>query len=160
MAISQGDAIPETELTIVREDGPEKVPSKDFFAGRKVVLFAVPGAFTPTCHQNHMPGYVENAAAMRERGVDEVAVTAVNDPFVMQEWGRQSGAAGKVTLISDGNGDFARAIGMDADLSVVGFGTRSKRYAMIVDDGRVSVLNVEEGRGVTSSGAAAIMENL
>ena len=160
MAISKGDRIPDAELTVLAEDGPDKRAASDFFGGRKVVLFAVPGAFTPTCHNSHMPGFVENSAAMRERGVDEVAVIAVNDPFVMQAWARASQADGKVTFIADGNGDFARAIGMEADLAVVGFGTRSRRYAMIVDDGTVTYLGVEEGRDVKDSSAAAVMENL
>lgn len=158
--IGQGQRIPDAELTIMTDDGPDKRAGADFFSGRKVVLFAVPGAFTPTCHNSHMPGFVENAGAMRERGVDEVAVVAVNDPFVMGAWSKASEAGGKVTFIADGNGDFTRALGMDMDLSMAGFGTRSKRYAMIVDDGTVAYLGVEDGRGVTHSSAASVMENL
>ena len=160
MTITEGDRIPDAELTVMTPDGPDKRPASDLFAGRKVVLFAVPGAFTPTCHNNHMPGFVENADAMRERGVDEIAVIAVNDPFVMGAWAKASEAEGKVTFIADGNGDFTRALGMDADLSMVGFGTRSKRYAMVVDDGVVRYLGVEDTRGVEKSAAAAVMERL
>ena len=160
MAISQGDTIPDAELTIVTADGPDKKQAKEMFSGRKVVLFAVPGAFTPTCHNNHMPGFVENGDAMREKGVDEIVVVSVNDPFVMGQWREASGAK-DITFVADGNADFTRALGMDADLSVAGLGTRSKRYAMIVDDGRVAFMDVEDSPGeVRKSGAAQVMENL
>ena len=160
MAISQGDTLPDAELTVVTGDGPDKKQAKDIFSGRKVVLFAVPGAFTPTCHNNHMPGFVENADAMREKGVDEIVVVAVNDPFVMGQWREASGAK-DITFVADGNADFTRALGMDADLSVAGLGTRSKRYAMIVDDNRVAFMDVEDSPGeVKKSGAAQVMENL
>ena len=161
MAISTGEKIPDTQLTLLGPDGPEKRSTSDFFGGRKVVLFAVPGAFTPTCHNNHMPGFVENSSAIREKGVDEIAVVAMNDPFVMGAWKEASGADGKVAFIADGNGDFTKAIGMDADLSVAGLGTRSKRYSMIVEDGVVSHLNVEDNPGEASvSGAATLMSQL
>ena len=161
MTIQIGDSIPDTQLTRITEDGPDKVASSDFFGGRKVVLFAVPGAFTPTCHNNHMPGFVENAESIREKGVDEIAVVSVNDPFVMTAWRKASDAADKVTFLSDGNGDFASAIGMDMDLSMGGMGVRSKRYSMIVDDGKVTALNVEDNPGeATKSGAANLMGQL
>ena len=161
MTIQIGETVPDVSLTRIAADGPDKVAAKDFFAGRKVVLFAVPGAFTPTCHNNHMPGFVENADAIRERGVDEIAVVAVNDPFVMTAWMRASNANGKVTFLSDGNGDFASALGMDMDMSVGGMGVRSKRYSMIVDDGKVAALNVEDGPGeATKSGAANLLSQL
>lgn len=161
MAIAAGGRIPDATLTIVTPDGPDARPADAFFAGRKVVLFAVPGAFTPTCHNSHMPGFVENADAMRERGVDEVAVISVNDPFVMAAWAKASQAENKVTFLADGSGEFTRALGMDTDLSKVGFGTRSKRYAMIVDDGTVSFVDEEDSPGeVKKSSAAAVMERL
>ena len=160
MALSKGDTVPDVPLTIVGADGPEKRAAKDFFGGRKVVLFAVPGAFTPTCHNNHMPGFVENAEAIREKGVDEIAVISMNDPFVMGAWKDASGADGKVTFIADGSGEFTKAAGMDMDMSAVGFGTRSQRYSMIVNDGTVESVNVEETRGVDKSGAATLMSQL
>ena len=161
MAISPGDTVPDVKLTRIEDDGPDRISTADFFAGRKVVLFAVPGAFTPTCHNNHMPGFVENADAIREKGVDEIAVVAVNDPFVMGAWRKASNATDKVTFLSDGNGDFASAIGMDMDMSVGGMGVRSRRFSMIVDDGRVVAVNVEDGPGeATKSGAANLMSQL
>ena len=161
MTIQIGDRLPDTVLTRIEDDGPDKVSTADFFGGRKVVLFAVPGAFTPTCHNNHMPGFVENSDAIRERGVDEIAVVAVNDPFVMGAWRKASAASDKVTFLSDGNGEFASAIGMDMDMSVGGMGVRSKRYSMIVDDGRVTAINLEDGPGeATKSGAANILGQL
>ena len=161
MAIATGETIPDVTVTRIGEDGPDKVRTGDFFAGRKVVLFAVPGAFTPTCHNNHMPGFVENADAIREKGIDEIAVVSVNDPFVMGAWATASNAKGKVTFLSDGNGDFASAIGMDMDMSMGGMGVRSKRYSMIVDDGKVVAVNVEDSPGeATKSGAANIMSQL
>ena len=161
MSISPGDALPDVTLTRIEDDGPDRVSTADFFAGRKVVLFAVPGAFTPTCHQNHMPGFVENADAIREKGVDEIAVVSVNDPFVMGAWRKASNAAGKVTFLSDGNGDLASALGLDMDMSAGGMGVRSKRYSMLVDDGKVVTLNVEDGPGeATKSGAANLMSQL
>ena len=161
MAIQIGDTIPDVPLVRITDDGPDKVSAAEFFAGRKVVLFAVPGAFTPTCHNNHMPGFVENAEAIRERGVDEIAVVAVNDPFVMTAWRKASDSKGRVAFLSDGNGDFASALGMDMDMSVGGMGVRSKRYSMIVDDGKVVTINVEDGPGeATKSGAANLLTQL
>jgi len=123
-------------------NGPDKLQSADFFAGRKVALFAVPGAFTPTCSAKHMPGYVEKAAELKAKGVDEIACVSVNDAFVMGAWGKASGSD-DVTMLADGNGDFAKALGLDADFTGFGMGGRSQRYSMIVDDGVVTELNVE-----------------
>ena len=161
MTLKIGDQLPDVTLVKITPDGPDKVRTGEFFKGRKVVLFAVPGAFTPTCHNNHMPGFVENEAAIREKGVDEIAVVAVNDPFVMDAWAKASNAGDKITFLSDGNGDFASAMGQDMDMSVGGMGVRSRRYSLIADDGRIVALNVEDGPGeATKSGAANLMSQL
>jgi peroxiredoxin len=124
------------------------------------VLFGVPGAFTPTCSNNHLPGYVENRDAILAKGVDAIAVLSVNDQFVMQAWARFSGGEGKLAFLADGNGSFVKALGLDADMSAAGFGVRSKRFSMIVEDGVVKKVNVEAGRGVTDSAASVILEQL
>ena len=142
MTISKGDTIPDVKLTKATADGPDAVQAKDFFAGRKVALFAVPGAFTPTCSAKHLPGFVEKAADLKAKGVDEIACTSVNDAFVMGAWNKADGSA-DITMLADGSGDFAKALGLDADFSGYGMGTRSQRYSMIVDDGVVTELNVE-----------------
>lgn len=143
MTIKVGDKLPESTFFIPTADGPAKKTTNELFAGKKVVLFGVPGAFTPTCHRNHLPGYVENHAALQELGVEAVYVTSVNDPFVMSAWKGASGAEGKVEFLGDGNADFAKAIGLEMDGSGFGLGIRSKRYAMLVEDGEVKILNVE-----------------
>jgi len=142
MTISKGDKLPDVALVKATANGPDKLQSADFFAGRKVALFAVPGAFTPTCSAKHMPGYVEKAAELKAKGVDEIACVSVNDAFVMGAWGKASGSD-DVTMLADGNGDFAKALGLDADFTGFGMGGRSQRYSMIVDDGVVTELNVE-----------------
>ena len=142
MTIKVGDRLPETTLTKVTEGGPEPVGA-DYFKGRKVALFAVPGAFTPTCSAKHLPGFIDKAGDIKGRGVDEIACVSVNDAFVMAAWGKSSGAEGKVTMLADGNGDFAKALGLEMDGSKFGMGTRSQRYAMLVDDGVVKALDVE-----------------
>ena len=142
MTISVGDRIPDISLVKATADGPEQVGSSDFFAGRKVALFAVPGAFTPTCSARHLPGYVDKMDDLKAKGVDEVACISVNDAFVMGAWGKSSGAEA-ITMLADGNGDFAEAIGLTMDGSKFGLGKRSQRYAMIVDDGVVTRLDVE-----------------
>lgn len=144
MTIQVGDRLPDSTFTVMGADGPEKRSTADVFSGRKVVLFAVPGAFTPTCHKNHMPGYVDNLDAIRAKGVDAVICTSVNDVFVQNAWAKQSGADGKIEFLSDGNGDFAKALDLTFDGSGFGLGTRSRRYAMIVDDGVVKSLDVED----------------
>jgi peroxiredoxin len=141
-------------------DGQQKLSTDAIFAGRKVVLFAVPGAFTPTCSMNHLPGFVQNVAAIKAKGVDTVACVAVNDVFVMDAWGKASGANGNILMLADGNGDFARAIGLEFDLIQAGLGKRSKRYSMIVDNGVVKALNVEDKSGVNVSGADTILGQL
>src|SRR2546429_4427108 len=147
MIIKVGDRLPNVTFMTMTADGPKPQTTDDIFKGKKVVLFAVPGAFTPTCHKNHMPGFVTNADKIKAKGVDTIAVTAVNDVFVMAEWKKASGADGKVEVLADGAGDFAKAIGLDMDMSAGGMGVRSKRYAMVVDDGVVKTLNIEEAPG-------------
>jgi peroxiredoxin len=143
MTISIGDKIPQATFTKVTESGPEQVDTASYFAGRRVALFSVPGAFTPTCSAKHLPGFVEKAAELKAKGIDEIACTAVNDFFVMGAWGKASGVDGKVTMLADGNADFAKAIGLTMDGSKFGMGTRAQRYSMVVNDGVVEQLNVE-----------------
>jgi peroxiredoxin len=159
--IQVGDRLPEATVRRLTEKGPEAVKTSDFFRGRKVVLFAVPGAFTPTCHKEHLPSFVKNADAIKAKGVAEIACVAVNDPFVLGEWSRSVPGADKITFLSDGNGEFTRAIGMAFDGSGFGLGTRSRRYAMVVEDGRVKALEVEEKPGACSvSSGASILKRL
>ena len=143
MTIKAGDKIPQTTFTKMTENGPEAVDSAEYFKGRKVALFSVPGAFTPTCSAKHLPGYVEKASELKAKGVDEIACTAVNDAFVMGAWGKSASADGAVTLLADGNGDFAKAVGLTMDGSKFGLGQRGQRFSMIVNDGVVEELNVE-----------------
>ena len=142
MTISKGDKLPDVALVKATEEGPDKVQAADFFAGRKVALFAVPGAFTPTCSAKHLPGYVEKAGDLKSKGIDEIACVSVNDPFVMSAWNKADGS-NDITMLADGNGEFAQAVGLDADMSGYGMGKRSQRYSMIVDDGVVTEVNVE-----------------
>lgn len=144
MTIQPGEKLPSATLVKATAEGPDAVQTDQFFAGRKVALFAVPGAFTPTCSARHLPGFIDHLDDLKAKGVDEVACTAVNDPFVMAAWAKQTGAEGKVTMLSDGNGIFAQALGLEFDGAKLGMGTRSKRYSMIVDDGVVKELNVEQ----------------
>ncbi len=142
MTISVGDRLPNTILIKATADGPDQVDSDAFFKGRKVALFAVPGAFTPTCSAKHLPGFVEKTAELKAKGVDEIACTSVNDAFVMGAWGKSTDA-GDITMLADGNGEFAKAVGLTMDGSKFGMGTRSQRYSMVVNDGVVEQLNVE-----------------
>ena len=158
MAIQVGDRIPEATLLKATAEGPQPVSTADYFAGRKVALFSVPGAFTPTCSVKHLPGFVDRADELKARGLDEVACVAVNDAFVMQAWGSQSGADGKVTMLADGNGVFARALGLTMDASKFGMGERGQRWSAIIDDGIVASLNVEEP-GAFSVSSADFMLN-
>ena len=161
MTISVGDKLPKATFKERTSDGMEEVTTAELFGGKKVVLFAVPGAFTPTCHLNHLPGYLENRETILAKGADEIAVVAVNDAHVMSAWADATGGAGKIRYLSDWNADFTKAIGMEIDLSGGTLGIRSKRYAMIVEDGVVKALNVEEKPGtVEKSGAPAIIEQL
>jgi peroxiredoxin len=142
MTIAKGDKLPDVTLVKVTSEGPDKVSSADYFAGKKVALFAVPGAFTPTCSAKHLPGFVEKAAELKAKGVDEIACTSVNDAFVLGAWNK-SGGSDDITMLADGNADFAKALGLDADFSGFGMGTRSQRYSLIVNDGVVEEVNVE-----------------
>ena len=161
MAIAIADRLPEATFRVMGVDGIEAMTTADVFGGRKVVLFAVPGAFTPTCHLKHLPGFIENADAFKKMGVDAVVCVAVNDPFVLAAWAEKSGGKGKVLFLSDGNAEFTKKIGMDFDGSGIGLGTRSKRYAALVEDGVVKVLNIEESPGIAAeSTAAKILERV
>lgn len=142
MTIAVGDKLPDVKLVKVGESGPDTVQSGEYFAGKKVALFAVPGAFTPTCSAKHLPGFVDKADELKAKGIDEIACTSVNDAFVMGAWGK-AGDAGDITLLADGNAEFAQAVGLTMDGSAYGMGTRSQRYSMIVNDGVVEQLNVE-----------------
>lgn len=142
--IKVGDKIPSVNIREVKEGGAQEVSTDDFFKGKKVALFAVPGAFTSTCSVKHLPSFTNNADALKKKGVDVIAGIAVNDASVMKAWGEANGAAGKVTMLSDGNGDLARALGVEADMTKHGMGRRSRRYSMLVDNGVVKQLNLEE----------------
>ncbi|HEV7874780.1 MAG TPA: peroxiredoxin [Enterovirga sp.] len=144
MTIQVGDRLPQATFRVMTSDGPAARTTDDIFKGRKVVLVGVPGAFTPTCDRNHLPGYVKQAEAIRAKGFDAIAVTSVNDVFVLKAWGQSAGTEGKIEMLADGNGDFARALGLAFDGSGFGLGTRSQRYSMVVDDGVVTVINVED----------------
>ena len=157
MSIGIGDRIPDATLLAVTDEGPLDTDTHRFFAGRTVVLFAVPGAFTPTCTARHLPGFLEASADIRAGGADEIACVAVNDPFVLKAWAREQGVGGRITMLSDGSGAFARALGLELDLSSRGFGVRSRRYAMIVRDGVVAYLGVEPGTEVGVSSADAVL---
>lgn len=160
MSINTGDTLPDAKLVKVTEGGPEQVNAADYFKGRKVALFSVPGAFTPTCSAKHLPGFVEKAAELKAKGIDEIACTAVNDAFVMGAWGKSAGAGEAVTMLADGNGDFANAVGLTMDGKAFGMGTRGQRYSMIVNDGVVEQLNVEAPGEFKVSSADHMLEQL
>ena len=145
--IKVGDRLPEAKFRVMSAEGPQWKTTDDVFKGKTVALFAVPGAFTPTCSNLHMPSFLNNIDAIKAKGVATVAVTGVNDVFVMEAWKKASNAGGKIEFLADGNGEFAKAIGMDFDGSGNGLGTRSKRYSMLVDNGAVKTLNIEEAPG-------------
>lgn len=159
MAISVGDRIPDVPLTLVTEEGPQQTTSSEYFGGKRVALFAVPGAFTPTCSARHLPSYVEKAGDLKAKGIDEIACTSVNDPFVMGAWGERD-ASPDITMIADGNGTFAEAVGLTMDGSKFGLGTRSQRYSMVVNDGVVEQLNVEAPGEYKASSAETMLEQL
>ena len=159
MTIQVGDRLPDVQLAIATADGPKPTTSGEYFAGKRVALFAVPGAFTPTCSAKHLPSYVEKASELKGKGVDEIACISVNDPFVMGAWGQRDGSE-DITMIADGNGDFADATGLTMDGSKFGMGKRSQRYSMIVDDGVVEQLNVEAPGDYRASSAEYMMDQL
>ncbi len=156
MAIQAGDNIPSCTLKTMGEQGPTDITTDEIFTGKKVVLFAVPGAFTPGCSLTHLPGYVVNADKIKAKGVDTIACMAVNDAFVMDAWGKAQNAE-ELLMLADGNGEFTTALGLELDGSGFGLGQRSQRFAMIVEDGKVTHLNVEPGAGVDVSSAETIM---
>ncbi len=157
MTIAIGESLPEAKFKEKTADGPVEISTTDLFKGKKVVLFAVPGAFTPTCSLNHLPGYLDNREALIAKGVDDIAVLAVNDWHVMGAWAQQSGGMGKIHFLADWDGAFTKALGLDADLSAGGLGIRSKRYSMLVEDGVVKSLNIEESPGQATVSAAEAM---
>lgn len=159
MAVQVGDKIPEATLKVMGEKGPQDLTTSDLFKGKKVVMFAVPGAFTPTCSAAHLPGFVVGADKMKERGVDAIVCVSVNDAFVMDAWGKSANAEGLV-MAADGNGDFTRAMGLEMDASGFGLGTRSQRYALVADDGKITSLHIEKPGAFEVSSAEAVMEAL
>ena len=159
MSISVGDKLPEVTMVKATDAGPEQVSSADYFAGKKIALFSVPGAFTPTCSARHLPGYVEKAAELKAKGVDEIVATAVNDAFVMGAWNKAAGSD-DITMLADGNGDFAEAVGLTMDGSGFGLGKRGQRFSMIVDNGVVTELNVEAPGDFSVSSAEHMLAQL
>jgi peroxiredoxin len=160
MAIRQGDSLPDVRLNTMNDGQIEPVSTAELARGKKLVLFAVPGAFTPTCSDDHLPGFQRQLEALRAKGVDQVACTAVNDVFVMNAWAEDREVGDGILMLADGNGELARAMGLTLDASGFGMGTRSKRYAAVVEDGVVQYLGVEPGGGVTVSSAEAVLEQL
>lgn len=160
MTIKVGDRIPSVTLRTLGPEGPQAIASEEFFKGKKVVLFAVPGAYTRTCSQRHLPSYVTHAAELKAKGVDTIACLAVNDAFVMGAWGKEGGAIGKIVMLGDGSGDFTRAVGLELDRIKEGMGVRSQRYAMLVEDGVVKALNVEKPGEYAVSSAEAMLQAL
>lgn len=160
MAIQAGDKIPDVQLWKMTKEGPKAVSSTEALGKGKVVVFAVPGAFTPTCSDYHLPGFVLRAEELRAKGVDTIACLSVNDPFVMGAWGRASEVGDRVEMLSDGNGEFTRSVGLEMDGSGVGLGTRSRRYAAVLQDGVVVSISVEEGPGLNVSSAESVLAGL
>ena len=160
MTIRVGDKIPSVKLKTMKDGKMSDITTDEIFRGKKVVLFAVPGAFTPTCSMQHLPGFVEKASELKAKGVDTIACISVNDAFVMGAWGKDKGAEGKVLMLADGNAEFAKALGLDFDGSGIGFGVRSQRYALVAEDGVVKVLAVEEPMKFQVSSADAILARL
>lgn len=157
MTIKVGDKLPQATFRVMTADGPAAKTTDDLFKGRKIVLFAVPGAFTPTCHKNHLPGYLAKAEEIKAKGIDAIVVTSTNDVFVMDAWAKATGGAGVIEFLSDGNGEFAKEIGLSMDGSGFGMGIRSQRYSMLVDNGVVKALNVEEAAGKADRSGAETM---
>ena len=161
MTIKAGDTLPDATFSVMGADGPKPVTSDELFAGKKVVLFGVPGAFTPTCSMNHLPGFLDNADAFKAKGIDTIAVVSVNDPFVMGAWAKSTAGEGKITYLADGSATFTKAVGLTLDLVERGLGVRSQRYAMLVDNKVVKTLNIEDSPGMAeTSGADALLKTL
>ena len=159
MAIQVGDNIPDATMKVLGDKGPEDITTSDIFAGKKVVLFAVPGAFTPTCSAAHLPSYVANADKIKAKGVDSIVCISVNDPFVMEAWGKDKNAE-EFLMVADGNGEFTKAMGLELGGSGFGLGTRSIRYSLIAEDGKITTLNLEQGGAFEVSSAEAILKTL
>jgi peroxiredoxin len=159
MTIAVGDKLPDVKLVKATDQGPEAVQSADYFKGKRVALFSVPGAFTPTCSAKHLPGFVEKADELKAKGIDEIVGTAVNDPFVMGAWNKAAGSA-DITMLADGNGDFAEAVGLTMDGSAFGLGKRGQRFSMVVNDGVIEQLHVEAPGEFKVSSAEYLIENL
>jgi glutaredoxin/glutathione-dependent peroxiredoxin len=160
MTVKPGEKIPAVDVTTMTPDGAQKVSTADVLGKGKVVLFGVPGAFTPTCSMNHLPGFLEHADAIKAKGVSTIACVSVNDVHVMKAWSKHAGADGVVLMLADGNAAFAKAAGLEVDLNVAGMGLRNKRYSMIIDNGVVKTINVEDKSGVNVSGADTILTQL
>jgi peroxiredoxin len=160
MTIAKGDQIPDVKLTKVGAEGPEPVQTGDYFKGRKVAIFSVPGAFTPTCSAKHLPGFKDHAADLKAKGVDTIACVSVNDMFVMKAWAKDQGITDEVLMLADGNGDFTKALGLEMDGSKFGMGLRSQRYSFVAKDGVVEQLNVEEGGDFKVSSADYMLAQL
>jgi glutaredoxin/glutathione-dependent peroxiredoxin len=160
MAIKVGDKLPSTILMEMKGGTPQPVKTDDFFAGKKVAVFALPGAFTPTCSAKHLPGFIQQADALKAKGIDAIACISVNDAFVMGAWGDQQGADGKVAMLADGNGDFTRALGLEMDATKFGMGKRSQRFSFVADNGVVKQLNVEEPGAFAVSSAEHMLKHL
>lgn len=160
MTLKPGDRLPPVEFTVATADGSQKMASDVILGGRKVVLIGLPGAFTPTCSMNHLPGFIAAYEAMKAAGIDTIACTAVNDIHVMKAWAKATGAEGKVMMLADGNAEFAKAAGLELDLTAAGMGLRSRRYAMLVENGVVKALNIEIERGVNLSSAETMLETI
>jgi len=155
MTIKIGDKLPDATFRLVTPDGAKPVTTQEFFAGRKIVLFGLPGAFTPTCHKTHLPGFLAEAAAFKAKGVDAIAMTSVNDHYVLDAWAKATGAEGRIAFLADGTATFAKAAGLDFDASAGGLGVRSRRYSALVEDGIVKQLNIEESPGKADLSSAA-----
>jgi peroxiredoxin len=160
MTVRVGDRVPDASFFIMTPEGRKKISASEIFIGKKVVLFAVPGAFTGTCHKLHVPSYLLNYDAIKAKGVDTIACVAVNDADVMNAWAKQTGSDGKIMFLADGNGEFTRAMGLERDFSAGGMGKRSARYVAIVEDGVIKLLNIEDKPGVNVSGGDTILELL
>ncbi len=161
MTIKVGDRLPDSKFNIMTSEGPSQVSTADYFGGAKVAMFAVPGAFTPTCHARHLPGFVDNADKLKAKGIDKIACLSVNDVFVMDAWSKASGDASEIDFLADGSAGFTEAVGLVLDGSALGMGIRSLRYSMLVDDGVVTALNIEEAPGSAEvSGAEALLKQV
>lgn len=160
MTIKVGDKVPSATLMQMKNGTPQPIKTDDLFSGKKVALFALPGAFTPTCSAKHLPGFIQHADDLKQKGVDAIACVSVNDAFVMGAWGEQQGAGEKVVMLADGNGDFTRALGLEMDATKFGMGKRSQRYSMVVEDGVVKQLNVEEPGSFQVSSAEHLLNQV